>query len=156
MYTVNFENVSVTAAQDLVQITGPSAGKIIKVHRVWLSNVDTSLITGQAVRLRCRYLPATVTVGSGGTTGITPSKKEDQGDAACSSTTAATNNTTPATTSGTAVVLMGHGTHLYVPFDHVFTKPIIVGPSTAFVFELLSTVSASAKMNGGCDISEEG
>lgn len=160
IYTVTFENVSVAAAQDLVQITGAS-GRMMFILRAWIANVDTSLITGQEIRLRARFLPATVTVGSGGTTGITPSKR-DPGDAACSSSTCATNNTTQATTNGTAVLLFTGGTHIYAPFekawgdaDSLHRCPPI-GPSEAFVWELLSTVSATAKMSGGVELAEVG
>lgn len=155
-YNVNFQTVTVSAAQDLVQITGPSSGKLIKVFKVWLQgSVNTSLPTGQGLDLRCRYMPATFTIGSGGTTGITPSK-EDQGDAACSTSTCAVNNTVKGTTSGTAVVPWSGGTHCYSPWEWTFSTPIVVNPSTAFVFELISTVSGTVVMSGGCRIGEEG
>lgn len=154
-YEVTFSAVTVAAAQDLVQVNSPSAGRIFRVKRMWVACGDTSLATGQGLKLRARYLPATLTVGSGGTTGITPSKK-DQTDTACSSTTCATNNTTPATTSGTAVVLWAGATHLYAPFEWRFDDPIYVNPATGFVFELLSTVSGTVTLSGGVDFEELG
>ena len=154
-YQVTFSGVTVSAAQDLVQITGPSAGKIFRILRLWLGCGDTSLATGQGLKLRARYLPATVTVGSGGTTGITPSKK-DAGDAACSSTTCATNNTTQATTSGTAVALYANGVHLYQGENFRFDNPPIVNPSTAFVFELLGAPSGTVTLSGGVEFEEIG
>lgn len=153
-YQVTFSGVSVSAAQDLVQITGAS-GRLFRILRQWVGVTDTSLATGQALKLRARFLPATVTVGSGGTTGITPSKI-DPGDAACSSSTCATNNTTQATTNGTAVVLYANGVHLYQGENWTYTQPPIIGPSEAFVFELLSTVSGTVTLSGGVDFEELG
>lgn len=153
-YNVTFSNVSVAAAQDLVQITGVS-GKIILIHRAWVGVTNPSLATGQAMALRARMLPATVTVGSGGTTGITPSK-QDQGDAACGTSTCATNNTTQATTNGTAVVLYANGCHLYQGDKFQPVKPIPIISGAAFVWELLSTVSGTVNLSGGVTLEEIG
>lgn len=153
-YHVAFENVTVAAAQDLVQITG-ATGKQMRITRAWVGHSATTLGTAQGLRLRARFLPATVTVGSGGTTGITPAKK-DQGDAASSSTTCATNNTTAATTSGTAVILYTNGIHLYQGDIWLPAGGIFIGPSQAFVWELLSTPSGSIALSGGVDFEELG
>lgn len=153
-YKVTFDDVVVSQAQDLVQITG-ATGKLIRIHRLWVGNSVDSLPAGQSLRLRGRTLPGTVTVGSGGTTGITPSKT-DPGDAACSSTTCATNNTTPASTNGTAVVQYARGVHLYNGEDWTFPEPPVVGATSAFVFELLNAPSGTVKMSGGVDLEEIG
>ncbi len=156
IYRVTFENVSVTAAQDLVQITG-ATGKMMRICRAWACSSPTTAPTDQQLRIRCRFLPATVSVGSGGTTGITPSKN-DPGDAVCSSATCATNNTTPATTNGTAIVLDVAGVNVKSGYDTQWfgsNRPA-VGPSEAFVFELLSTVSGTVPMSGGCEFEETG
>ena len=154
VYRVMFTGVTVSAAQDLVQITG-ATGKMMRILRAWVGCPDTTLATGQDLSLRCRFLPATVTVGSGGTTGITPSKN-DPGDAACSSTTCATNNTTKATTSGTAVVLDADACHLFQGYNKRFESPPTIGPSEGFVFELLSTVSGTVTLSGGVELEEIG
>lgn len=155
LYTVSFSAVAISAPQDLVFIPGVT-GKLVRILRVWLSPlVDSSLAAAQGLKLRCRILPATVTVGSGGTTGITPSKK-DQGDAACSITTAATNNTTPATTNGTAVVEYAGGCHAYAGADKRFDSPIPIASTSAFVWELLSTPLGTCTFSGGVDIEEHG
>jgi hypothetical protein len=153
-YKVLFAAVSVSAAQDLVQIIG-ATGKIIRIIRQWVDCSNTSLATGQNLSLRSRFLPATVTVGSGGTTGITPSKY-DPGDAACSSTTCATNNTTQATTSGTAVSLYQGGCHLYQGHNWAYDTPPPIGPSEGFVFELLGAPSGTVNLSGGVEIEETG
>lgn len=153
-YQVTFSGVTVSAAQDLVQIMGATA-RMIRIKRMWVACGDTSLATGQGLKLRARFLPATVTVGSGGTTGITASKK-DSGDAAGTMTTNATNNTTQATTSGTAVIVYAGAAHLYQGENWRFDDPVDVGPSTAFVWELLSTVSGTVTLSGGVEFTEEG
>lgn len=153
-YRVEFENVLVSAAQDLVQITG-ATGKMGRIIRHWVGATDTTGLTTQNMRLRSRFLPATVSVGSGGTTGITPSKN-DPGDAACSSATCATNNTTQATTSGTAIVLYSNGVNILNGDVWYYPEPPVIGPSEAFVFELLSTVTGTVHLSGGVEFEEMG
>lgn len=157
LYEVTFSQVLVSAPQDLVQIPGAS-NKMIRILRFWLGPLgDTALAAAQGLFLRCRVLPATFTVGSGGSTGITPSKK-DQGDAACSVVTAATNNTVKATTGGggVAVIIFAGTAHAYSGIDKRFDSPIPIIPTAGFVFELLSTVSGTCTFSGGVDLSEEG
>jgi hypothetical protein len=153
-YTVTFANVAVSAAQDLVLITG-ATGKMMVILRCWCGVTDVSLASGQGVQVRCRFLPATVTPGTGGTTGITPAKV-DPGDAACSSSTAGTNNTVQATTSGTAIVLNQDGFHLYSGWSWTPPSSIAIGPSEAFTFEMLSTPSGTVHLSGGVLFQESG
>lgn len=153
-YTCTFENVAVSAAQDLFQVTGAS-GKMLLIQRVAVNASNTTLPTAQMISLRCRYLPATVTNGSGGST-ATPAK-QDPGDSAASFTCLA-NNTTKATTSGTAITLKEQPVHVYAGLDYSWrsgTEPCI-GPSEAFVFELLSTVSGTVNLSGEINVLEYG
>ena len=152
IYTVTFENVAVSAAQDLIQIKGAS-NKMLRILRRWVGATDTTIPTGQMLRLRERILPATVTDGSGGTT-PTP-VKHDQGDAAASFTALA-NNTTPATTNGTAVVEYATGCHIFNGFDDIHDDPPTVGPTSSYVFELLSTVTGTVHLSGGVEVEEIG
>lgn len=152
IYRVSFEEVAVTAAQDLVQITG-AAGKMVRILRRWVGATDTTLPTAQMLALRERFLPATVTNGSGGTTPTVA--KNDPGDAAASAT-ALVNDTTKATTSGTAVVLGEIGVHINNGYDEWCLNPPLVGPSEAYVFELLSTVSGTVHLSGGVEFEEIG
>ena len=89
---------------------------MVRILRRWVSATDTTIPTGQMLRLRERLLPSTVTDGSGGST-PTPAK-HDQGDAAAT-LTALANNTTPASTNGTAVVLATMGCHIFNGFDDI-------------------------------------
>jgi len=151
-YQVTFDGVAVSAAQDLVGIAG-ATGKFYQILRHWVGCTDTSVATGQMLQLRSRFLPATVTAGTSGTTGITPSKK-DPGDAAASNTTCGTNNTGKATTNGTAVVLYLNGCHLYQGDNWRYDNSPIIGPSELFVFELESTVSGTVHLSGGVEFLE--
>jgi len=151
-YKVMFEGVLIAAPQDLIQITG-AAGKVVRILQVWLGCTDTTLAAGQALQTRCRYLPVTVTAGSGGTTPTI--SKTDPGDAAASFTALA-NNTTKATTSGTAIVWDEDGNHLYGGQRTAFNERPPIGPSEAFVFELLSTVTGTVHLSGGVLVEEIG
>lgn len=151
-YTVTFENVLVAAVQDLVQING-AAGKLVRIKRIWIGATDTTPPVAQMLSLRARFLPATVANGSGGTA-PTP-QRFDPGDAAASATALA-NNTTKATTTGTAAILEENGAHVYTGYDYTFPQAPVIGPSEAFVFELLSTVSGTVNLSGGVTFEEAG
>jgi hypothetical protein len=151
-YRLTVSGVAVSAAQDLLQING-ATGKCYFIRRIWVGCTDTAVATGQMLQLRARFLPATVTNGSGGTTGLTPAKN-DPGDAAASNSTCCANSTTPATTNGTAVVLYENGCHLYQGDNWRFDSSPPIGPSEAFVYELRSTVSGTVHLSAGCEIEE--
>jgi len=151
-YYVAFENVAISAAQDLVSIKG-SSGKTCKLKRIVLGATDTSLQIAQSLRIRCRYFPATMTQGSGGST-PTPSPA-DPGDAAASFT-AHTNDTTQATDSGTAVNIPCVGVHNYAGIDMSFPDAPVAGLNEGFTFELLSTVSGTCHFSGSAVVEETG
>lgn len=152
IYRLGFENVAVTAAQDLVQITGAS-GKIVRPIRRFVGATDTTIPTSQMLQIRERFLPATVTNGSGGTTPTI--YRNDPGDAAAS-LTALANNTTKATTNGTAIILNEVSAHIFNGFYDDFLNPPVIGPSEAYVFELLSTVSGTVHLSGWVEVEEWG
>lgn len=153
-YSVSTEAVAVSAAQDLAEIKGAS-GKICRIRRVRVGATDTTLPTAQMLELRCRFLPATVTPGSGGSS-PTP-RKYDAGDAAASFTAGA-NNTTPAASGGTAVILEEWGVHIYAGLDWTFADADtpVVGPSESFTFELLSTVTGTVHLSMTVEVEEIG
>lgn len=153
-YIVNFGDAggfNTTAPMDLVQITGAS-GKIVLVLKRWVSAVDTSIPTAQMIQLRERFLPANVTPGGGSS--VTPAKI-DPGDAAASFT-AIVCSTSKATTSGTAVVLGEDGCHVFNGYREIVDEPFPIGPSEAYVFELLSTVNTPVHLAGGALLEEIG
>jgi|SRR5580700_3769455 hypothetical protein len=151
-YSFEFSGVTVAAPQDLFQIIG-AAGKTVKIISVSLADIDTTLPTNQQLQLRARFLPATVTNGSGGS--APTGQPFDPGDAAASVTCKA-NSTTKATTSGTASILLADGCNIYAGYAYPFASPPVIGPSESFVFELLSTPSGTCTMSGTCIVEETG
>ena len=138
-YIVSTSAVTGAAAMDLVSLLC-AAGKQLRILRVEASSTDAAAPTSGEVNFRCRYLGATVTQGSGGTT-PTPIPM-DHGDAAFSGTTHA-NDTSGATTSGTATILWQGAAHVLTGLDYSFTKPPILNPSTAFTFEMITLPSGT-------------
>lgn len=151
-YSVTFEEVACTAAQDLVQIKG-AAGKMLRILRQYVALTDTSPPTNQQFALRSRFLPATVSDGSGGTT-PTP-RPFDPGDAAASFTALA-NSTSKATTNGTATILEENGANSFAGYDYMFPRPPVIGPSESFVFELLAATTGTPHLSGGVVVEEMG
>lgn len=151
-YTASFEKVSVLAVQDLVQIIG-AAGKMLRIIAFNVDCVDATAPTDQQLALRCRYLPATVTNGSGGTS-PTP-QPVDPGDSAAAFTAKA-NNTTQATTSGTASVRWEGGCNVKAGREHYFPSPPYVGPSESFTLELITTPASTITLSGYVLVEEMG
>lgn len=116
LYTVPFTAVSISAAQDLFYIK-PAADKPCFLEAVYLSNVGGTADAGDAqeelLRIEIIRLPATVTVGSGGSA-PTPGPVAVNDSAA--GFTGRVNDTTVATTSGTAVTLHADGWNVRVPY----------------------------------------
>jgi len=153
IYKVTFENVAVSAAQDLVQIKNNTTTKVLRILRRWVGATDTTIPTGQMLRLRERILGATVSDGSGGST-PTPAKT-DVGDAAASFS-ALCNNTTPATTNGSSYVQYATGAHIFNGFDDIHDEPPVLINGESYVFELLSTVTGTVHLSGGVEVEELG
>jgi hypothetical protein len=100
VYVVVFENVTVAAVQDLIYVKA-SATNGLAVRRISLS--ASGVAAAAEIRLRLKRLPATVTVGSGGSAPTIQKVSARLGIAALSAARA--NDTVQATTSGTAVPL---------------------------------------------------
>lgn len=152
-YRVTAEQLALTAAEDMLQIKG-AAGKILRIIEVGWSNTDNTLATAQQLSTRCRFLPTTVTDGSGG--GSATIKATDPGDAAASFT-ALYGNTTKASTNGTAAILYEGGGYIYAGERYTFPSPPIVGPSESFVWELLSSaIQGTVHANIWAEVEELG
>lgn len=152
-YTVTFENVTISAAQDLVALKG-STGKTCRVRRAWFGMTNTTLQTAQGMRLNVKYASATLTLGSGGSA-PTP-RPMDPGDAAASFT-CRVNDTTQATTSGAFVNLEPDGIHNYggEKMNWGNDGPAF-GLNEGVILELLSTVSGTCAFSGGVEVEETG
>lgn len=133
IYTVGFQNVTLSAVQDMISIT-VGTSKIIAILSVNIGQVTATSVANQRIRLR--YLPVTVTAGSGGSV-VTP-RPIVSGDAAAT-VTARQNDTTQATTNGTAVDLWDDSWNVVNGFlwtAPVPSRPPVIGISGAFVVSL--------------------
>lgn len=151
-YTVSSSAVVGAAAMDLALIIG-AAGKVCRVIRIECAATDAAAPTSGEMNFRCRYLPATVTNGSGGTT-PTPARAI-QGDAAASFTAHA-NDTTGASSSGTPVILWQGAAHVLTGLDYMPPEPWTINPSTAITFELLTLPSGTIHLDMCVTVEEIG
>jgi hypothetical protein len=97
IFTIVCENVAVTAHQDILAAYAASNKKL---HVLGFEIAANGQATVQNYPIRLRYLPSTVTAGSGGSA-VTPHNINPDG--ASPSFTARANDTTQAATSGTPV-----------------------------------------------------
>lgn len=104
-YTLQFNNVAVTAAQDLFALK-VGASIPIKIHQFELNSESST--SPAELRVIIKRMTATVTMGTGGSTGLTPASIASS-DTTCSITNAGTNNTSRATTSGSSTTLFAWG-----------------------------------------------
>jgi len=152
-YEITFENATVVAASDLVTIIGGS-GKFCQIIRAWWGPTGNTLATAQNLATRCRILPATFTVGSGGSA-ATP-RPLDGGDAAATFT-ARFGDTTKASTSGTARIVDQNGRHVYNGYEWQPEEGPFVLPTDGFVFELIdAALQGTVKLSGGIEVDEFG
>lgn len=111
VYTVVFDAVSVTAAQDLFELT-PADDKPIELVRLKLFQTS-DVGDAAAENLQLKVIRGNTTSGSGGTA---PTPAPVSPGAPAAGFTAEVNNTTVAT-SGTAVTLMADGWNIAVGCD---------------------------------------
>lgn len=124
-YTVVFENVAVTVAQDFFELT-PAANKPIRIWKIKLAQyTDLADASEEILRVSLIRVPATATSGSVGGTAPTPRLVGATGAAA--GFTCEINNTTVATSTGTLETL------------ETFYPNIRVGEDTSLIPESLYT-----------------
>ncbi len=151
IYTMAFSNASLSAVQDLLALYA-GASKIFGVLSVNIGQITGTSLASMRVRLR--YLPTTVTSGSGGAA-ATPHPFVP-GDVAAT-VTGRVNDTTQATSSGTAIDLWDDvwnnvNGFLWVP--PAPSRTPIIGLSGAFIVSL-DTAPASAIVANGSVMFEE-
>lgn len=151
-YSIPFTSVTISAIQDLVGVLS-AAGKYAEVVRVWVADVDLTIVTGLELQVTVNWLGATVTAGTGGTS--TAPAKCDQGDAAAQST-AWQNATTIATTTGSTVILYPNGCEIRQGLDWMLPQPVPFQNGEAVVFRLAAAPNATVKLSGGMLIAERG
>jgi hypothetical protein len=149
-YAVPFTGVSISATQDLFYIK-PAADKVCVIEAVYLSNVGGTADAGDAqeelLRVELIRVPATVTVGSGGSA-PTPSPFLVNDTAA--SFTARVNDTTVATTSGTLATVHADGWNIRVPYAYVPPPEhrMISANAAAAVFRLNTAPNDAVSCSG--------
>lgn len=154
--TVTFVAVSATVAQDLFYIK-PAADKVCIIHYASCFAAGGTADAGDAqeelLRVEIIRLPATVTVGSGGSA-PTPGMVNVNDTAV--SYTARVNDTTVATTSGTAVTLIAESMNNRVGWVH-FPAPedrIPIANAAALVVRLNTAPADAILLSGTCVVEE--
>ncbi len=151
VYSVNFENVAVTAAQDFFEIS-PADDKPVKLLGLFLSQ-STELGDAAEEMLRVQVLRGHSTSGSGGSS-QTP-VPVNPGDPA-SAFAAEVNNTTIAS-SGTAVILHSESFNIRAGMGLWWTpecQPVASQANTTIVVRLLANPADSVTMSGTLYVEE--
>lgn len=152
MYTVSFEDVAVTAAQDLFELVA-AAGKPLIIHAIFLSQ-SSDIGTSEMESLRVRIRRGATVSGSGGSA---PTPAALNPSSAAASFTAEANNTTQAGT-GTIVLLHSDSWEIHGGFQLVFTpemRPQVAGGGR-IVVDLEGTPTDSLTMHGTIYVEEVG
>jgi hypothetical protein len=144
IYTGVFNQVVVTAQQDLFEIASP-ADAITIIHALELSQ-STEIGDAQEEMLNIVFRRGNTTSGSGGTT--VTSQPVETGSSAFGGTTEA-NNTTKAT-AGTPQILRVDNWNVRMPYLWMPTPEMrpILGPGHRLCFELATTPADAITMSG--------
>lgn len=156
MYTVIFENVSISAAQDLFELT-PADDKPIRIWGLKLSNVGGTADAGDAQEelLRITINRGTTTSGSGGSA---PTPRPLAAGDSAAGFTAEVNNTTPSS-SGTNVVLDADGWNVRIPYLFWYTPettPYCTQASTLLTVKLEAAPADAISCSGTLYVEEIG
>jgi hypothetical protein len=149
-YSVQFNNVSVAAVQDLIALYC-GANMACELNGIVLGQITGTTV--QNLRISVKRLPATVTSGSGGSS-PTP-QKIMRGDSAATAT-ARTNDTTQASTSGTPALLHEDVFNTVNGYQFFWPPNVspVCGPSEAAIFSLDGAPSGAMFMSGTLYFSE--
>lgn len=157
MYSVSFENVSISAAQDLFEIS-PADDKPVKLHCLVLSNVGGTADAGDAQEelLRILVRRGHTTSGSGGSA-PTPRPVDSSAEAAAGFA-AEVNNTTIAS-AGTTHDLHPDGWNIRIPYVFPWTPETRPGASqadTTIVVRLVAAPNDAVSCSGTLYVEELG
>jgi hypothetical protein len=119
LYTATFENVAVSATQDLFELI-PDIHYPARLHSLFLSNVgaDVGDAAEEMMRITVRVLTDPTEGTGGGAAGVSPIEG-NSGSGARS--TANANNTGKATAAGLSFVKAARGWNIRGPFEIVWT-----------------------------------
>lgn len=150
MYTIQTNNVSVSAVQDILAAYS-SASRVIKVHGVQMGANGQTTVGNYRIRLL--HLAATVTTGSGGSA---PTPQKVNPNDAAAALTARANDTTQATSNSATNVIFSdefnpiNGYYWQPPFRDAAPEATI---SEAFSLSL-DSISGSLNVNATMWIEE--
>jgi hypothetical protein len=155
-YDVPFVAVSITAQQDFFYIK-PAADKICIIEAIYIAASGGTADAGDAQEelfdVELLYIPATVTVGSGGTA---PTPVPIAVNDTAAGFTARVNDTTKATSSGTIVNRHPDGMNSRIPY--AYAPPAehrdVVANAAAIVFRLNTTPADAILLSGSARIRE--
>ena len=144
VYSIQFSNVAVTAAQDFFEVL-PATQKPVLIHAVYLSQ-STELGDAAEEGLRLNFGRGHTTSGSGGSS-VTP-RPMDANDTAAGAT-CEVNNTTIAS-AGTNVILHSEVWNVRVPYVYMPAPEdrIRVANANIFVVRLMAAPNDSVTCNG--------
>jgi hypothetical protein len=151
MYSVNFENVSVSAAQDLFEIS-PADDKPLKIHSIEISQISD---VGDAAEemLRLELIRGYTSSGSGGSA-FTPNPLNPNDPAA--GFASEINNTTLANT-GTAVVLYAAAFNIRAGWMYLPTpecRPVVTQAQATMVLRLMAAPADAVTLSGTMIVEE--
>ena len=131
VYSVEFQNISVSAVQDLL-IVQSTSGMAFKLLEIVLGQV--TLTTVEELRVSLKRFSGAYTAGTGGTT--TTPVKHNFGDAAA--TVTCLSNATTQTSGGTSTILRADVFNEVNGYQYLAIpdREIIIAPSQALVFSL--------------------
>lgn len=154
MYTVSFENVSVSASQDFFELS-PADDKPIKIYGWNLENVGGTADAGDAQEefWRLSVVRGHTTSGSGGSS---PTPRPVLTNAGAAGFAAEANNTTIASTSGTTIWTGGMNVRVAPNFTWLPDEAALgaTQADTTIVLRLLSTPADAVSMSGTLWVAE--
>lgn len=149
VYTVQFNNVAVSAVQDLISLQ-PGASCGIEIHEIVLGQITATSVGN--LRLTMKRFSSTFSAGSGGST-PTPGKHNFNDAAAL---TAAHANDTTQISAGTSVTIRGDIYNVVNGYQYLPAPEdrIQIPPSQAFVLSLDTAPGSSETMSGSLTFAE--
>ena len=153
MYTVQFENVAVTVAQDFFMLV-PATNQPCIIHAIFITQ-STETGDAQEEMLRVQIIRGLATIGSGGSAPTPQLVNENDGAAAF---TARANDTTPAVVGGGTTEVL-HSEYFNVRTGWVYMptpemRPLFSAAKTRLVVTLKANPADSVTMNGTIYIEE--
>lgn len=147
-FVATFEDVAITAAQDLFEIAAPATGVVMILDWGVFQTTDLGDAAEEILHLQEVRGDGTVTSGSGGTT-VTP-QPLDNGSGTAGATVEANNTTRMAVGTGVLDIIKPEGWNVRIPFEKVYIPELrpIVTPSDRWTIALDEAPADSLTCHG--------